>query len=204
MEYGYAYLNPSHRGVDEDLDSIETADSLQSIRPYLCAKSYGDPGKCVSGCRGFGTCPVGQRAAVLLNREEQPMEQEEKEKMETKEPRGREAAIEALATGDPKGWLLERGKTAQQACNSLSNWKKRYPDLFMELQPEEHGGEEDQISVEDFLKGFAESTVTKNPNLELAQLMEQEAVLLRRVAGLQMQIWEIREQRRDIEGRMSH
>ena len=70
----------------------------------------------------------------------------------------------------------------------------------------------DQISLADFLQQIGIHTFaakpdpkpSENPNRRLSELMHQEAKLLEQVAELQESIWQIRNQRREIEIMMSH
>lgn len=146
----------------------------------------------------------------------------------------RERCMAALASGDPEGYMMSQGITRKAARQNLRRWQERFPDLFQdEKGPEKTAPdstivqkpdgiivqtEEDEINLSDFLRQYGvpilsdtpEPVVEKkdepeeNPNRELARLMDQEAKLLEQVADLQGQIWEIRAQRRKIEGKMSH
>lgn len=139
----------------------------------------------------------------------------------------RERCMEALASGDPEGFMMSQGITRKGARQNLRRWKERFPDLFLdEKGPEETAPEpdsilvqtEDEISLSDFLRQYGVPILSEtpepvvepkdepeeNPNRELARLMDQEAKLLEQVADLQGQIWEIRAKRRKIEEKMSH
>lgn len=141
----------------------------------------------------------------------------------------RERCMEALASGDPEGYMMSQGITRKAARQNLRRWQEKFPDLFFEeIDPEEKAPApepdsiivqtEDEISLSDFLKQYGVPILSEtpepvvepkdepeeNPNRELARLMDQEAKLLEQVADLQGQIWEIRAKRRKIEEKMSH
>lgn len=375
MEYGYGYLNPKNLG------GLDNAEDLESLRPYLCPKSGGDPGRC-KNCPGLRSCQAGQKAAIILDRAvektgkwekawaagqksempaqkkpepistakdretfrtacesgnarmwliragyseasaqeklifwvshypditkefgrkrilqkpckvivtsvevrteepnaplaiapqaadlphrgaaetkvekmadqsaeaperpEKPQENERKhswsaEAVESlrrkREAAVRERCMEALASGDPVGYLMSQGITRKAARQNLRRWQERFPDLFPdEKGPEETAPdsvivqtpdsiivqtEEDEINLSDFLRQYGVPILSEtpepvveqkdepeeNPNRELARLMDQEVKLLEQVADLQGQIWEIRAKRRKIEEKMSH
>lgn len=139
----------------------------------------------------------------------------------------RERCKEAIASGDPEGYMMSQGISRKAARQNLRRWREKFPDLFLDKNgPEETAPEpdsilvqtEDEISLADFLRQYEVPVLSdtpepvveqkdepeKNPNRELARLMEQEAKLLEQVADLQEQIWEIRAKRRKIEEKMSH
>lgn len=140
----------------------------------------------------------------------------------------RERCMEALASGDPEGYMMSQWITRKAARQNLRRWQEKFPDLFLdekgakETTPEPDSiivqTEEDEISLSDFLKQYGVPILSEtpepvvepkdepeeNPNRELARLMDQEAKLLEQVADLQGQIWEIRAKRRKIEEKMSH
>lgn len=139
----------------------------------------------------------------------------------------RERCMEAIASGDPEGYMMSQGITRKAARQNLRRWQEKFPDLFLdEKGPEETTPEQDsilvqtqdEISLVDFLKQYGVPILSEtqepvvepkdepeeNQNRELARLMDQEAKLLEQVADLQGQIWEIRAKRRKIEEKMSH
>ena len=146
--------------------------------------------------------------------------------------RKREAAVrkrcmEAIASGDPEGYMMSQGLTRKAARQNLRRWHEKFPDLFMDKNgPEKTAPEpdsildqtQDEISLAEFLRQYEVPVLSdtpeqvveqkdepeENPNRELARLMDQEAKLLEQVADLQGQIWEIRAKRRKIEEKMSH
>lgn len=179
---------------------------------------------------------MADRSAEAPERPEKPQENERRhlwsaEALESNH-RKREAAVrkrcmEALASGDPEGYMISQGITRKAARQNLRRWQEKFPDLFLdEKGAEETAPEpdniiaqtEDEISLSDFLKQYGvpilsetpepvvepKEELEENPNRELARLMEQEAKLLEQVADLQGQIWEIRAKRRKIEEKMSH
>lgn len=179
---------------------------------------------------------VNQRAEAH-ERPEKPQENERKhlwsaEALESnrrkRDAAVRERCMEALASGDPEGYMMSQGITRKAARQNLRRWQEKFPDLFLdEKGPEETAPEpdsiiaqteEDEISLSDFLRQYGVPILSdmpgpvvgpkdepeENQNRELARLMDQEAKLLEQVADLQGQIWEIRAKRRKIEEKMSH
>lgn len=134
--------------------------------------------------------------------------------------RGRASCVDVLAQEDPVGYLVKvKGLKPKSAQSTLNRWRRKYPDLFAkqpETAPEAETDQEesDLIGLEDFLKGCGvifpseEARIIElpeeNENAKLADLMRQEAELLDQVAGLQRRIWQIRDERRLIERKMSH
>lgn len=139
----------------------------------------------------------------------------------------RERCKEAIASGDPEGYMMSQGISRKAARQNLRRWREKFPDLFLDKNgPEEtapepdsiHVQTEDEISLADFLRQYEVPVLSdtpelvveqkdepeENPNRELARLMEQEAKLLEQVANLQGKIWEIRAKRKKIEKKMSH
>lgn len=62
----------------------------------------------------------------------------------------------AIASGDVKKWLINQGKTPSQAQDTYYDWKRKFPEKFVEekapIQAAE--AEEDEISVASFLAEF--------------------------------------------------
>lgn len=176
------------------------------------------------------------QSAEAPERPEKPQENERRHLWSTEalesNHRKREAAVrkrcmEAIASGDPEGYMMSQGITRKAARQNLRRWQERFPDLFLDKKgPEETAPEpdsilvqtQDEISLAEFLRQYGVPILSdtpepvveqkdepeENPNRELARLMEQEAKLLEQVADLQGQIWEIRAKRRKIEEKMSH
>lgn len=179
---------------------------------------------------------MADQSAEAPERPEKPQENERRhlwsaEALESNH-RKREAAvrkrcIEAIASGDPEGYMMSQGITRKAARQNLRRWQEKFPDLFLDEKGAEETApepdsiivqKEDEISLADFLKQYGVPILSdtpepvveqkdepeENPNRELARLMEQEAKLLEQVTDLQGQIWEIRAKRRKIEEKMSH
>lgn len=137
----------------------------------------------------------------------------------------------ALETGNPLKYLMEtRGNDKYQAKQTLIRWQKGHPELFegveikeiakssgqQEEPKETTAQEEDEISLEAFLAQHTavEEREETEPQTaakaeddgsdadELAQLMEDEAALLRSIAILQKNVAAIRQKRRAIEDKM--
>ena len=232
MGYGYSFLRVPGGVSAEDRGRIEEME-LAELTRYMCPKTHGDPEKCLDECPGFKTCRVGQRAAVLLAEEKKPgivtccappparepvsVPDEIQDLNEERHLRGRASCVDVLAQEDPVGYLIRvKGLKPKSAQSTLNRWRRKYPDLFAEqAEPEEKAKpaeEDDLVSLEEFLQGIAFPAEEarsielpdENENAKLADLMRQEAELLDQVAGLQRRIWQIRDERRTIERKMSH
>ena len=187
------------------------------VRHYTnVAQEFGGKKRLLQKPRKIPPLPVPEEPTIP----EEPEVTVPSEVIEVTEPKtkGRELCIEALSHSDPIAWMMEtRGVTLKAAKQRLRDWRTRYADLFPEEEPGRAVEDSsDMVSLEDFLSefGFEEPIPEKIPeqkeepedniNRELAELMEQEARLLREIAGLQEQVWSIREKRKAIEGKMSH
>lgn len=67
----------------------------------------------------------------------------------------------AVASGDVIEWLMAQGKTRQQATDTRSDWRRKYPELFenngKEQKPmNEIPDTEDEISLESFISEFGQ------------------------------------------------
>lgn len=140
MEYGYGYLNP------QNLGGLDNAEDLESLRPYLCPKSGGDPGRC-KNCPGLRSCQAGQKAAIILDRAVEKTGKWEKawaagQKSETpaqKKPepistaKDRETFRTACESGNARMWLIRAGYSEASAQEKLIFWVSHYPDITKEF-----------------------------------------------------------------------
>ena len=66
----------------------------------------------------------------------------------------------AVASGDVIEWLIAQGKTREQATNTRSDWRRKYPELFenygKEQKPMNEIQPEDEISLESFISEFGQ------------------------------------------------
>lgn len=86
--------------------------------------------------------------------------------------KGRERCKQAIASGNPEQFLMDRGASRRAAHENLRRWRIKYSDLFEQpeepeevQEPEkEPEPEEDEISLADFLDEFAPS-VPEEPEI---------------------------------------
>jgi len=116
----------------EQEERIETL-GLEKLKKYACPKNQHKTDwymECLN-CPGVSGCRAGQRVWVILDGQTEP-------KNELKEPEfGHPAAKksfermkEAIASGDPKKWLMDRGTTNHCANETVRRWRNMYPKFF--------------------------------------------------------------------------